>query len=81
MLLFVEGKGYTTNIGTITGVSINNTSIATSGVANITEIPTGILIPIATKTYTNIIGDSGANNEAGDAFYFGSITPASYTES
>ena len=78
---FVEGKGYTTNTGTITGVSINNTSIATSGVANITEIPTGILIPIATKTYTNIIGDSGANNEAGDAFYFGSITPASYTES
>ena len=32
---FVEGKGYTTNTGTITGVSINNTSIATSGVANI----------------------------------------------
>lgn len=32
---FVEGKGYTTNTGTITGVSINSTSIATSGVANI----------------------------------------------
>lgn len=32
---FVEGKGYTTNTGTITGVSINNTSVATSGVANI----------------------------------------------
>jgi len=32
---FVEGKGYTTNTGTITGISINNTSIATSGVANI----------------------------------------------
>lgn len=32
---FVEGKGYTTNTGTITGVSINGTSVATSGVANI----------------------------------------------
>lgn len=32
---FVEGKGYTKNTGTITGVSINSTSIATSGVANI----------------------------------------------
>lgn len=28
-------SGFTTNIGTITGVSVNNTSVATSGVANI----------------------------------------------
>lgn len=33
---WVEAKGYTTNTGTITGVSVNGTSVATSGVANIT---------------------------------------------
>ena len=33
----------TSNIGTITGVSINGTSIATSGVANITSVPASIL--------------------------------------
>ena len=32
---YVEGKGYTTNAGTITGVSLNGTSLATSGVADI----------------------------------------------
>lgn len=40
---WVEGKGYTTNTGTITGVSVNGSSVATSGVANITEIPTSVL--------------------------------------
>lgn len=33
----------TSNIGTITGVSVNGTSIATSGVANITSVPASIL--------------------------------------
>ena len=33
----------TSSIGTITGVSINGTSIATSGVANITSVPASIL--------------------------------------
>ena len=36
-------SGYTKNTGTITGVSVNGTSIATSGVANITSIPASIL--------------------------------------
>ena len=37
--------GYTptANTGTITGVSVNGTSVATSGVANITSIPWGIV--------------------------------------
>ena len=46
---FVEGKGYTTNTGTITGVSVNGTSIATSGTANITSIPTSILSGVDTS--------------------------------
>lgn len=33
---WVEAKGYTSNTGTITGISVNGTSVATSGVANIT---------------------------------------------
>ena len=33
----------TANTGTITGVSVNGTSVATSGVANITSIPYSIL--------------------------------------
>lgn len=37
----VSGWGFTKNAGTITGVSVNNTSVATSGVANIT-VPTSL---------------------------------------
>lgn len=33
----------TSNVGTITGVSVNGTSVATSGVANITSLPASIL--------------------------------------
>lgn len=36
-------SGYTKNTGTITGVSVNGTSVATSGVANITSIPASVL--------------------------------------
>ena len=36
-------EGATANVGTITGVSMNGTSIATSGVANITSLPASIL--------------------------------------
>ena len=36
-------SGFTSNTGTITGVSVNGTSVATSGVANITSVPTNIL--------------------------------------
>ena len=39
----VSGWGFTKNTGTITGVSVNGTSVATSGVANITSIPASIL--------------------------------------
>lgn len=38
-----SNQGYTTNTGTITGVSVNGTSIATSGVANISSLPASIL--------------------------------------
>lgn len=36
-------EGATANVGTITGVSVNGTSVATSGVANITSLPASIL--------------------------------------
>lgn len=36
-------NGKTSNTGTITGVSVNGTSVATSGVANITSVPASIL--------------------------------------
>ena len=45
--LVTTGEKYTWNnkgSGTITGVSVNGTSVATSGVANITSVPTNILI-------------------------------------
>lgn len=37
-------SGATANAGTITGVSLNGTSVATSGVANLKNIPTKIII-------------------------------------
>lgn len=39
-------SGYTTNTGTITGVSVNGTSVATSGTAN---------IPLATTTAPGVM--------------------------
>ena len=53
-------SGYTTNTGTITGVSVNGTSVATSGVANITSVPASILtgtIPSAVTATTQSQGD------------------------
>jgi hypothetical protein len=58
---FVEGKGYTKNTGTITGVSVNGTSVATSGVANITSMPASILsgaIPSAVTATTQSASDN-----------------------
>lgn len=54
-------NGKTSNVGTITGVSVNGTSVATSGVANITSVPYSIIsgkptIPSKTSDLTN---DSG----------------------
>lgn len=54
-------SGYTTNTGTITGVSVNGTSVATSGVANITSIPASILsgaIPSAVTATTQSASDN-----------------------
>ncbi len=44
------------------------------------DIPTNDLVPYATKTYTNIIGNSSDNNQAYNSFYFGFVRPNSFTE-
>lgn len=54
-------EGATANVGTITGVSMNGTSIATSGVANITSLPASIL----TGTIKN--GVTATTQTAGDS--------------
>ena len=54
-------EGATANVGTITGVSMNGTSIATSGVANITSLPASILngaIKNGVTATTQTAGDS-----------------------
>ena len=54
-------SGYTTNTGTITGVSVNGTSVATSGVANIASVPASILtgaIPSAVTATTQSQGNN-----------------------
>ena len=47
--------GWTTNTGTITGVSVNGTSVATSGVADITSVPWSIISSKPTIPATNVI--------------------------
>lgn len=44
------------------------------------NIPTNDLVPFASKTYTDIIGNSSDNAQAYNAFYFGSVRPNSFTE-
>lgn len=54
-------EGATANVGTITGVSVNGTSVATSGVANITSLPASILsgaIPSAVTATTQAAGNN-----------------------
>ena len=54
-------EGATANVGTITGVSMNGTSVATSGVANITSLPASILsgtIPSAVTATTQAAGNN-----------------------
>lgn len=54
-------EGATANVGTITGVSVNGTSVATSGVANITSLPASILsgaIPSAVTATTQTAGNN-----------------------
>ena len=43
-------SGYTTNLGTITGVSLNGTPIATSGVANIEIAAAAISVSASVHT-------------------------------
>ena len=53
-------SGATANTGTITGVSLNGTSVATSGVANLQKIPTKIVINGGQKAV-----DQGGNVDLG----------------
>ena len=55
-------NGYTTNTGTITGVSVNGTSVATSGVANITSVPASILSGAIANGVTATTQSSGDNS-------------------
>ena len=55
-------QGYTTNTGTITGVSVNGTSVATSGVANITSVPASILSGAISNGVTATTQQSGDNS-------------------
>ncbi len=48
-------NGYTSNTGTITGISVNGSPVATSGVANITSIPWSIVANKPTIPATNVI--------------------------
>ena len=57
-------SGYTTNTGTITGVSLNGTSVATSGVADI-QISSAA-ISVTTNTHTlNITTNVSNGDEVG----------------
>ena len=55
-------SGYTKNTGTITGVSVNGTSIATSGVANITSMPASILSGAIKNGVTATTQEDGDNS-------------------
>ena len=55
---FVEGKGYTTNTGTITKVQANGTDVASSGTAN---------IPAATTSKYGVTELSSATNSTSEA--------------
>lgn len=71
-------EGATANVGTITGVSMNGTSIATSGVANITSLPASILngaIKNGVTATTQTAGDS-STKVATTAFVGTAITNA-----
>ena len=59
---WVEAKGYTSNTGTITGVSVNGTSVATSGVANITSVPASILSGAIKNGVTATTQSAGDNS-------------------
>lgn len=55
-------NGKTNNTGTITGVSVNGTSVATSGVANITSVPASILSGAIKNGVTATTQSAGDNS-------------------
>lgn len=59
---YVTGLGYTSNTGTITGVSVNGTSVATSGVANITSVPWSIISSHEDVVELQSFNDANAGN-------------------
>ena len=56
-------SGYTSNLGTITGVTVNGTSVATSGVANLT-VPTSTSQLNNDSTYQTLAQIQALINEA-----------------
>lgn len=57
-------SGYTTNTGTITGVSLNGTSVATSGVADLQISSAAISVTTSTHTLnitTNVSNGDGVS--------------------
>ena len=65
---FVEGKGYTTNTGTITSIKMNGSTIASSGEANLGTVITDIsgkqdVIDSSHKLSADLISD-GTTNKA-----------------
>ena len=71
-------EGATANVGTITGVSMNGTSVATSGVANITSLPASILNGAIKNGVTATTQSAGDNSTkvATTAFVGTAITNA-----
>jgi hypothetical protein len=55
-------NGYTTNVGTITGVSVNGTSVSTNGVANVTNVPASILSGAIPSTITATTQEQADNS-------------------
>lgn len=71
--------GYTTNTGTITGISVNGTSIATSGVANIVTNTTYNSSTNKLATMTDVVNNRGSENPIATILaYAGSEAPNGY---
>ena len=71
-------NGYTSNTGTITGVSVNGTSVATSGVANITSIPASILTgTVPSGCYTDTKNTAGSTDTSSKIYLIGATSQAS----
>ena len=72
-------SGYTSNTGTITGVSVNSTSIATSGVANIVTNTAYNSSSNKIATMTDVYNNKGAETPVGTIFaYVAEEPPTGY---